>query len=141
MLTSLAAATQPLSAPSASSLTSPASLVPRSSNEGKNGKSGRICPSRQQPSISDWPGAAACADSGKSDRPRPKADRPGGPSVTVRWPPTTGTSYRPEAQRMPSSTRRMTSRGPVTVSTRASGQAPMAARSLTLVLTAATPAP
>ena len=42
---------------------------------------------------------------------------------------------------MPSSTRRMTSRGPVTVSTRASGQAPMAARSLRLVVTAATPAP
>ena len=35
----------------------------------------------------------------------------------------------------------MISRGPVTVSTRASGQAPMAARSLRLVVTAATPAP
>src|SRR3989440_9823018 len=42
---------------------------------------------------------------------------------------------------MPSSTCWMTARCPVTVSTRASGQAPIAARSLRLVVTAATPAP
>src|SRR5580658_5967374 len=42
---------------------------------------------------------------------------------------------------MPSRTCLMTGRGPVTVSTRASGQAPIAARSLRLVVTAAMPAP
>src|SRR6516225_7485991 len=42
---------------------------------------------------------------------------------------------------MPARTCWMTGRGPVTVSTRASGQAPIAARSLTLVITAAIPAP
>ena len=76
--------TQPSRAPSASSRTSPASSSPRSSNEGKKGKSARIRPSVQHATTRDCPGSAARAASGRSARPRPKADSAGGPAVMVR---------------------------------------------------------
>ena len=141
MLTSLAATAAPAVARSASNRTSPASRLPRSANDGKNGKSARIVPSRQQPRTSTWPGAQWFAESTRSARPTPNADSAGGPSVRVRWPPTTGTSYSWAAQCSPRSTSRATASEPTTVSSRASGRAPMAARSLTLASTAAMPAP
>ena len=49
-----------------------------------DGKSARIFPSRHAATTRDWPGAAARADSGRSARPSPNADRLGGPSVPVR---------------------------------------------------------
>ena len=73
--------------------TSPASRPSRSSNDGKNRKSVRIAPSTQPATSNAWPGAARVADSTASARPSPNAARLGGPSVSVRWPPTIGTSY------------------------------------------------
>ena len=131
-----------LAASSASSRTSPASRSPRSSNDGKNRKSGRIAPSRQQPSTSTCP-AAACggrqhalgaADAERRQRRRPVAagqvaadDRDvvaaGGPAHAPQDLP----GQRPRARRPCRAAR--------------PGAAPMAARSLTLARTAAMPAP
>ena len=82
MLTSLAATARPSSATAASSRTSPATRPPRSSKEGKNGKSARIVPSRQQPTSEDLPGgggagrqhAVGPAEAERRQRRRPVAD-------------------------------------------------------------------
>ena len=142
MLTSLAAVTSPAAANPASIRTSPASCDPRSSNEGKNGKSDRIVPSRQTMSPSRWPAATLAADNaGPGQWPTAKADRATRSALLVRWPPTTGTSYNSDANRIPSSAARHSSGVPTRVLTIAPGIAPIAATSLTLVSTAAIPAP
>ena len=139
MLTSLAATQAPVSATRGSRRTSSATRPPRAASEEKNGKSGRIVPSRQHATSRTCPAAAARTDSSAPARPRPNAETAAGPSLMVRWPPTTGTRYSSEPWRRPSSTRRATASGPTTVSTIAMGQAPMAHRSFTLVSTAETP--
>src|SRR4029077_17379215 len=141
MLTSLAATQAPDAAIAGSNRTSPAIRSARRSNERKNGKSGRITPSRHAATTSDWPSPTRVDDSTAPARPIPKADRAGTPVWIVRWPPTSGTSYQAAASLIPRNAARARSALPTTVSTMPSGVAPIAAKSFTFVRTAAIPAP
>src|SRR5262245_55500174 len=80
-------------------------------------------------------------DSTASARPTPKADSAGGPSDRVRCPPSSGTSYSSQPCRTPRRESRPAVPSATIVSTMPIGRAPIAARSLTLVSTAAMPAP
>ena len=141
MLTSLAATHQPRSAASGRSSRSAASRPTLDPSAEKYGKRSCIVPSSAAATSSSCPGAAFLDASGTAARPRTNADTDGGPSRTVRWPPTTGTSYWLEACRIPSSTRRAVLSDPTIVSTRPRGRPPIAATSFTLATTAPTPAP
>ena len=101
----------------------------------------RIVPSVQLATTRDWPTATWVVDSTAPARPTPKADTAGAPSWRVRCPPTRGTAYSVLAACMPRSASRARVSLPTTVSTMPQGVAPMATRSLTLVSTAANPAP
>ena len=60
----------------------------------RTGSRAASSPSRQQPPArAPARGGGARPTAPRSARPRPKADSAGGPSLRVRWPPTTGTSY------------------------------------------------
>ena len=140
MLTSLAATHAPEDAILARSRTSPGIELLRRSKDAKKGKSSRMTPSVQQARRSTCPAATFRTERTRSARPNPKAETEAGPSLIVRWPPTIGTSYISAASRSPSSTNSAAGLGPTIVSTMAKGSAPMAAKSLTLVRTAAKPA-
>ena len=142
MLTSLAATATSSAASSASSRTSPASREPRSSNDGKNGKSARIAPVDAAATISYWPGAAFVVDSTRPPHDRPR--RPTAPAGRRAGEVTAGERHVVPG-RLPAASRAAPRGTPPRCrrSCRATptGRAPIAARSLTLVSTAATPAP
>ncbi len=78
MLTSLAATQAPVAATSASTRTSPASRVSRSSNDRKKGKSSRIVPSVTAATTRRWPAAARVTDSTVDGPPADAAQAEGG---------------------------------------------------------------
>ena len=114
---------------------------PRSSKERKNGKSVRIVPScrRRRPATGRRRRGSSTARRrpARRRRPTPPARRRAGSGA--RRPGRRRTSS--QASCMPRSASRASSALPTIVSTIASGTAPIAARSLTLVRTAAIPAP